>query len=205
MSSRAAQKEERKRQILAAAMAVFARKGFDGASMDDIVQESGLSKGGLYWHFESKDDIIAAILAQFFDQEMGALAGLVAASGSVEGRLRALAGQVVADMEAAADLHPIALESFAVAARQVEVRQMLQGYYRQYGDLLAALVEQGVDAGEFRNEVATGRVAMVLIAQFEGLALLWTVNPEDIDLQAQSEAAVDLLLNGLKKQSAKEG
>ena len=48
--------KERTKQILDAAVKVFSRSGFQQASMDDIVAESGLSKGALYWYFKSKDD-----------------------------------------------------------------------------------------------------------------------------------------------------
>ena len=56
--------KERKSQILTAATKVFTELGFAGARMDDIVAESGLSKGNLYWYFESKDTIIISMLDQ---------------------------------------------------------------------------------------------------------------------------------------------
>lgn len=61
--------EERRSQILDAAVAVFARLGFHQARMDDIVQEAGLSKGALYWYFKSKDEIVMAILSSLFERE----------------------------------------------------------------------------------------------------------------------------------------
>ncbi|MEP7187772.1 MAG: helix-turn-helix domain-containing protein, partial [Roseiflexaceae bacterium] len=81
---------ERRQAILAAAISVFAQHGFDAATTDDIARAAGLSKGGLYWHFKSKDDILAAILMQLFDQELGVIQRLVAAEGAVAPRLRQL-------------------------------------------------------------------------------------------------------------------
>ena len=57
---------ERKIQILNAAEGVFTKKGFDDARMDDIAEETGLSKGTLYNYFKSKDDLIIAILDRIF-------------------------------------------------------------------------------------------------------------------------------------------
>jgi AcrR family transcriptional regulator len=58
-------------QILNAALSLFARQGFAHTSMNDIVRESGVSKGGVYWHFQSKDALILAIFDAFFSgQEM---------------------------------------------------------------------------------------------------------------------------------------
>ena len=65
--------EDRRDAILEAAIGVFAQHGFDAATTDAIARAAGLSKGGLYWHFRSKDDILAALLEQFFNQELAVL------------------------------------------------------------------------------------------------------------------------------------
>ena len=79
--------ERRKTQILDAAMEVFAHLGFHKARMDDIVQESGLSKGAIYWYFKSKDAIIAAILDRIFSREHQALNDTLSQTGPVADRL----------------------------------------------------------------------------------------------------------------------
>jgi AcrR family transcriptional regulator len=56
---------------------------------------AGLSKGGLYWHFKSKDKILAAMLMQLFDQEMAVLSRFVDTSGSVASKLRQLVRQAI--------------------------------------------------------------------------------------------------------------
>ena len=54
--------QDRQRRILDAAMAVFARRGYRAASVDEIVSESGTSKGGIYFHFPGKEAIFRALL-----------------------------------------------------------------------------------------------------------------------------------------------
>ncbi len=54
----------RSQQILDAALAVFAERGYAAARMDDIALRSGLSKGGLYAHFASKDEVFGALLSR---------------------------------------------------------------------------------------------------------------------------------------------
>ena len=70
MSPRPDVSEERKDQIIQAAINVFTRRGIHQARMDDIVTETGLSKGTLYWYFKSKDDIIVAISDMLFGHEL---------------------------------------------------------------------------------------------------------------------------------------
>ena len=199
MSAKRLDSETRKQQILEAAIAVFARKGFDGASMDDIVAESGLSKGGLYWHFDKKDDIIAAVLELFFDQEMAGLTAVAAENAPALERLQKLGQLLGVEMEQTLAAVPIALEFYAVAARQESVRRAIAGYFDVYRSQLEQLIADGVAAEEFRPVDSTA-TATTLIALFEGLALLWAVNPRSFELGAQSKQSLALLLRGLRQE-----
>ena len=58
-------KEERKSQIMDAAMKVITRKGFSNTRMDDIVNEAGLSKGAIYHHYEGKKEIKTRAITHF--------------------------------------------------------------------------------------------------------------------------------------------
>ncbi len=196
--------DTRKQQIIEAAAAVFAQKGFYQASMDDIVQESGLSKGGLYWHFKSKDDIVTAVLDQFFSAEMDEIGEILTAPFSAREKICQLMQQMMADTveELTAYLN-IWLEFYAVAAREGAFRERMLVYLHQLVDLLTVLIQQGIDAGEFRPANARD-VAMTAAAQFEGLVLLWAIDPEHVDLLRLTGTAVSLLLDGLQKREDNE-
>ena len=198
MNTRIVKRETRTQEILAAATAVFAQKGFAGASMDDIVQASGLSKGGLYWHFKSKDDLIAAILSQFFNQEMAALDALLYAEGLASQKLQQLGRQVIADVTQMTELLPLSLEFYALAARRQSVRLELQAYFQQYGSKLATLIQAGIHEGAFDPAVSAEQTALNLVAQFEGLVLLWAVQGGNFDLEQQMTTAVTLFTKGLQ-------
>jgi TetR/AcrR family transcriptional regulator, acrAB operon repressor len=53
-----------RRQILAAALEVFSRQGYAGTTLDDITAAANLSKGAIYWYFESKADLFATLLGE---------------------------------------------------------------------------------------------------------------------------------------------
>jgi AcrR family transcriptional regulator len=188
--------EARRQAIVEAAMGVFAQHGFDAATTDDIARAAGLSKGGLYWHFKSKDDILAALLQQFFNQELAALEQLARASGSAGARLRQLGEQAANAILQMEPVLPVVLEFYALAARQEQVRAQIQGYYQRYQRRLVDLLQQGYDAGEFRSCTAE-QVATFLIAQLEGLALMWAIAPEVVSPREQVALAIDVLLPGL--------
>ncbi len=191
--------EERRSQILEAASAVFARLGFHQARMDDIAQEAGLSKGALYLYYNSKDAIIAALLRFFFDRELGMLRRLLQAGSEQSAREQLLMvnrrmGEAMKWMEA---MRPIAFEFYAIAARQKNVRQFLKEYFKEYRELLAVLIQRGVESGEFKPLDAQS-VAITVAALYEGLVLLWMVDPQAVQWEKASEESLRLLLGGLQ-------
>jgi len=70
--------ESRRRQIMEAAVACFARHGFHGTTMQDIVAETGLSAGAIYRYFPAKEGIVAAIAAEHHSREAAVLADVEA-------------------------------------------------------------------------------------------------------------------------------
>ena len=188
---------ETKTQILVAAMSVFAQKGFAKASMNDIVRASGLSKGGVYWHFKSKDDIVAAIFDQFFLAQQTQLETILTQEGSAADRLIQMAHLTGEEVETWFAQFPSPPEFYALAIRDEALTKLLQRYFQFNEDRLVALIEQGIADGEFRavNPIET---AITLTGLFEGILLLWVMYPGHFDLGQQSEKAMQLLLEGLQ-------
>lgn len=188
---------ESKAHILATALAVFAEKGFAKASMNDIVRASGLSKGGVYWHFKSKDELIAAIFDHFFVEQLALLDVMLAGDGTAVAKLTQLATLTGQSVAAMASQFPSPLEFYALASREEGLQSTLQTHFRNYQTKIAALVDQGIAQGEFRS-VDSQATAKTIIALFEGVLLIWAVSPELVNLETQVETAVQLLLQGLQ-------
>ncbi len=198
MSPRPDVSAERKAQILDAALRVFARKGFHKARMDDIAQEAGLSKGLLYWYFRSKDALIEALLTVLFEPDLRDLERLLADTARpIPERLRELARNALSTLLPYRDLMPIVYEFYALATRPGPVQKAIQTYYRRYRQLLAQLLRQGIERGELRADLDPELTALGILAQFEGLALLWIIGPEELDIERQWEAIAEHTLRTL--------
>jgi AcrR family transcriptional regulator len=189
--------EIRRNQILDAATTVFVRQGFQHARMDDIVEESGLSKGTLYWYFKSKEDIINAILRRLFTGELANLESLLEAERTVSERLVLLTSDRVNGMKRMSRLVPIIFEFYAVAVHQQWVQQFIGEYFQQFRKLLEDLIQQGIDRGEFRPVNAT-EAAISLASMYEGLTIHWLMDPQTMQWDILSESSIPLLLDGLK-------
>ena len=188
---------ERTAQIVEAAIAVFSRLGFHKARMDDIAREAGVSKGTLYWYFESKDAIKEALLQHLFEQEVQEVTTVLAAEGSVSERLLALTQQRAGRLEQQEQLIPIIHEFYATAPRDPTVQHTLAGYTQAYRELLAAHIRQGIERGEFH--LADAEAAATIIGSIvEGLALLWMIDPQTVRWRDTFPLAMQLLLAGMR-------
>lgn len=191
----------RRRQILEAATAVFARKGFKQARMDDIVAESGLSKGSLYWYFKSKDEIIIGIIDTLLGGELDRLASLRDADGSARERMLEFVELTIADLSRILRLIPMFYEFYALSLRSKTIQKIFQRYFRSYMEIMAPILQQGIDAGEFRpvdpEEAAIGLAALV-----EGTILLLAFDPERVDFERHMRTGADVFLRGLEARGA---
>jgi AcrR family transcriptional regulator len=187
--------EERRHQILDAALQIFARRGIYQSRMDDIVKEAGLSKGAIYWYFKSKDELVTALMERLMDRSRQDLDLLSYAEQPVPQRIAQLADSLAEQVAQFAHLQSIVFEFYALAARSSEMRQFFQRYYSEYGVALAGLIEQGIARGELRP-VDPASAARSLIGLFEGIALLWALDPQ-LDGRRQIAEATALILDGL--------
>ncbi len=189
--------ETRRRQILDAAEKVFTTRGIDKARMDDIVQESGLSKGALYWYFKSKDAIIRAVIDRIFIYEMRPAEALVLAEGSSSERLKIFIAFAVKEYKRFEKLLPLAYEFVAMAPRNKAIRAIVLDYFKRYTAILAEIIQQGIDSGEFKPCDPEG-IAISVIAMYEGMAMLWFIERELVDWDRMGVAPIETILAGLK-------
>ena len=189
--------EERQQQILEAAIRVFAQHGFHDARMEDIARESGLSKGAVYLYYKSKDAIIAALLRTMFGWMMRRFRSAIEGGGTATERLQVMMGMFADEMDGMSVAMPILLEFYAIAARQGSVREFFSHLYEELRDDLSRLVRQGIESGEFRA-AEPEEVASTFIALTEGFTLIWAMNPRGLALREHANAALRLVLNGLR-------
>ena len=187
-----APREVRRAQILEAALRCFSEGGYHATSMDDLVAASGLSKGSLYWHFESKEDVFLALFDAFVEDYFAGWTALddgqrnpleiIGAGGEllIQG-LEADRSMMRAWIEFLA--HPAAQERFAVA-------------YRRSRQTLVALLERGMARGEIRA-VSAPEVAAALIAASEGVLLQAYVDPSFVPSDYWPHV-MDVLTKGLQ-------
>ena len=189
--------EERKNQILDAAMKTFTEEGFHKARMSDIAETSGLSKGSLYWYFDSKDSLIIHLLERIFEPEIKDIKALLTDPRSIEERLETYAERISDDMVKMLRWMPLFYDFVALAFRREPVKNAISKYYQRHLNILISLIKQGLDSGELHadNEL---EVAIAIGSILEGVVILWFYDPDQIDIKQSLKTNLKLLLNGLK-------
>ena len=188
--------DERRPQIVEAAMRVFARKGYRKATVPDVAREAGLSVGGVYWYFKSKEEIVEAILAHLFQNDLKTLAILLNQDAPAAVRLQLFIENYLQLYKQLAWLNPVGIQFYAEAAHDLQVRGFIQQYLSHYRQALVTLVEQGIQRGEFRS-INPIDAANVLLGLEEGIVLLTVADAQGVNWETTFRTGMELLLAGL--------
>ena len=187
--------DERRAQIMQAALACFTRKGYNNTTMDDIVAESGLSKGTLYWYFKSKDDLFVQAIVSLFGDWGEEVVTALQQCPTASDRLRTLAQWLVDFCKTAEGFLSLFLEFWASSPRREEASQIWVDMLVRYKDVIVEIIEEGIRNGEFKP-VDAEQLVWALMAAYDGLAAYIMFIP-DMDLERISQVFVETLLNGL--------
>lgn len=167
----AAIKDERREQILSAALRVFATKGFAAAKISDIVKKSGISHGLLYHYFESKEDIFTELLKRAVDtssETMRMMESLPLAPIEKVRRTAELILGSIAGFEESAYYFLIVVHAGVMEGLDEEKRSYINT--STASDAMARILREGQKAGDVR-EGDCDMMATVFFAAIQGLAM----------------------------------
>jgi AcrR family transcriptional regulator len=187
-------KHERMQAIVRAALDEFLEKGYEGASMDAIAARAGLSKGGLYHHFQSKDDILL-YANEIIDRPLALLRKRAAAQASARKALYEYMDKYLEYWQH----HQREMVFYSLSMTKImdnpELRRMYAGYAEKLIALFEDIYRRGIDSGEFRPHY-TRESALAFVAALDGVVFYTImsdkIKPSEI-LTAFSQKFIDCL------------
>ncbi len=190
--------EERRTTILDAALRCFMRTGYRGTTMDDVVKESGLSKGTIYWHFANKQEIFVTLFDRIVLEFM---TGTQIEPGGENRSMSEQLDEIFRSFAQVAQLSKDKLKlplNFVIELWQEEFfMQHYRTILQAFVDQIKTLVEAGITSNEFR-EVDAHELAWGLAALYDGLILYYMLDmPGNVAVQLQLMS--DLIVRGLQK------
>ncbi|HLO16842.1 MAG TPA: TetR/AcrR family transcriptional regulator [Anaerolineales bacterium] len=188
--------EETRAKITESAIKLFSNLGYNKASVEDICEEAGISKGAFYHHFESKQTLFLALLDGW----------LQAIDNSIDASKDKTAPETFMQMteafpyifETAGEGLPMFLEFWLQASRDKKVWEASIAPYRRYHKYFTSLIKKGVEEGSF-VEVDPELAARMIVATAMGLLLQSLLDPKGAKWEKVARDSTTMLLDSLLK------
>jgi AcrR family transcriptional regulator len=191
-------RQQTREHLLAAAAEVFAKKGFHGATLDEVASVAGFSKGAVYSNFENKDDLFLALFKANYEREMELVVTTLASSSvPAMDRLGDFVALVKGEHEGAHNPALLHQEFWLYAARNPEARARLAAIDDQAVAGLANLLRTQREEEGMAPLENPEQIARVIETLFRGIGLLRVTQPEVVD-ERLLEVAIDFVARGLE-------
>lgn len=190
---------DRRRQILDAAVRVFARQGFHTCRVSDIADEAGVAYGLVYHYFKSKDQMLNELFVERWSLLLQAIAEVDAKDVSGREKLDTVARFIVDSYRYDPDLMKVIIVDVTRAANsfgRTHLPEISQAY-----DSLAKIVADAQGAGEFRSDIDPQIASMWFYGAIEQLLSGWVfelIPAGDGDFDRAREMVVEAVCGGLE-------
>ena len=177
--SRPERRERTRGDLLAAARTVFERHGFHRASLDQIADEAGYTKGAVYSHFPGgKDELFLAVLDRHIDERVPTYAEIILSQDSFEASLRAIARHLVALGAKDPAWTPLLVEFWTHASHDAELRAAVRERNDRQMRAIAVLIDDLAARHGVTYALPTVEVVRGSSALARGMGLERLVSPE---------------------------
>jgi TetR/AcrR family transcriptional repressor of nem operon len=176
--------EQTRQEIIRKAAPIFNQRGYDGAALSDLMKATGLEKGGIYRHFESKEQLAAEAFDYAWRETLGArIHDLDTISDTVD-RLKQLAANFVERR----GIIPGGCPLLNTAIDTDDGNPVLRGRARKalhgWRKYIITVVNAGIKAKEIRPKVDPSKLATLIISSLEGAIMLVRLERTDEALRA---------------------
>jgi len=197
VATRTTVQEERRRQILNAAVRAFAKKGYHASRVSDIAEEAGVAYGLVYHYFDSKDAVLEAIFREMWGMMVAAINAMESLEESPREQLRKFCAIVLRTWRDYPDVVRVLVREVARSGDQLqreveEIALALQALQR--------IVARGQEQGEFRADFSPQLAAWIVYGALEEILTGWVLGRlpgADEDIREAERAVVAILCDGL--------
>jgi AcrR family transcriptional regulator len=177
---------ERRRQqtrdvLVEAATEVFARRGYEGASLEEIAETAGFTRGAIYKHFAGKEELFFAVIEASNERVIEAFRAIAPASAdSKEWDVARLADLWRASVTNYEDLLALGMEHQLYVLRNPSARRRAVAHRRKNRELVTAFIEEVAERSGTPLRLPATTLAAVILAAADGLTYAARVDGEDL-------------------------
>lgn len=165
-------RQQKKQQILEAAIKAFIVKGYELTTMKDIVDESGLSRGGVYLYFSNTEEIFLEIL-KMNDKDLISKVQYLNKNCSTIWEAILELGEIIKKEFSCSQsgLGPIIFEYFLSSKRNKRTQSILNERFAIAEDCLTTLINTGIERDEFKPVFPPEEISMFLLSFIDGVEI----------------------------------
>ena len=173
--------QDKRRQILDAAVRVFARQGFHACRVSDIADEAGVAYGLVYHYFSSKDEVLDTLFLERWNVLLEVIREADATDGPAREKLDRIAGFIVDSYRHDPDLMKVIIVEVTRAANSFGRTHLAK--IREAYALIAAIVAKAQERGEFRADITPQFAALGFYGAIEQVLTGWILGfvPEEFE------------------------
>lgn len=185
-------------QIMDSAERLFATKGFNGTSMNDIVKQSGISKGAIYGHFESKERLFLSLWERQTTMGIEQLRQMFSQDDTAVDKLKRIADMTMASScDCPRELGRMQIEFMVAASRMESIEPGMLKRYETVHTFITEIFDEGVRSGEFRADIDIKSLTSILFAALDGLGLHYATLGIEFDSKQLQDTLMKMVLEGI--------
>jgi AcrR family transcriptional regulator len=197
MAVRTDRQADRRRQILEAAVKVFARNGFHTSRVGDIAEEAGVAYGLVYHYFKSKEELLETIFRDTWTQMLARINEVQEAGVPAAEAVRQVTALLLRTWRRDPDLVRVLVREVTRSPHvQHEVEEITQAM-----QALEAIIRAGQESGEFRTDLDPRLSAVVFYGALDEVLTSWVLGQlpdKDEDIARAERNLVQLLVDGFR-------
>ncbi|MBB6144760.1 AcrR family transcriptional regulator [Silvibacterium bohemicum] len=192
--------EATRQKIIAEAAPIFNQRGFAGSSMQDILDATGLEKGGLYRHFSSKEELAAEAFRYALNRSVKVRTDNLEQVKNALDKLRCVIRRFTDGPSIIPGGCPLMNTAVDADDGNPTLRRLAREGIRDWRERLCNIIEDGVERGEIDSAAEPRKVANTIIAALEGAQMISRIEGDKCALRDVA-ASLDLLLRQIEPQA----
>ena len=188
----------RKNQILDAAMEVITQHGYENSRMDDVVKYSKMSKGAIYWYYNSKKDIYLDLVNYWVLRYSDMVSKILEKDQKASLQLKKIFTYFIDEYEKDPEPFKALTEFWSMAQKDRDFRKKLQKVYGAFLDVIESIISNGKKSGEFKN-LHTRIAALSIMMNIETINWFTLFDEHGVSAREYFSTLTDFILSGLLK------
>jgi len=188
--------EQTRQDLLAAALSVFSRKGFDATRLEDIAEVAGVTRGAVYHHFGGKNELFLALIEDASSVGSQAVQKAVQEGGTflqIVQRILEYSLGLLQDDTRFRQVMALSFKTSQAAGFVERERQQAHNLVQS----IRGFFQAGIEQGELRPDLDPTTAARALLGYQNGLSMLWLANRDAFSIKDSAQGLAEIYVRGI--------